>query len=107
MRKFLKIVGLLVILAAAIGIFVWYQFFRELPQPASITDDPRSNFLYGSIGGEGEAGIPYWIIIALPQMFPEYLPGPGGYASLGLPRVAAVRNWTFCCCLTLRLFRSE
>jgi mono/diheme cytochrome c family protein len=85
MRKFLKIVGLLVLLAAAIGIFVWYQFFRDLPQPASITDDPRSNFLYGSIGGEGEAGIPYWIIIALPQMFPEYLPGPGGYASLGLP----------------------
>lgn len=85
MRVFLKVIGVLVLLAIPIGYFAWYQFFRELPQPVSITGDPRSNFLYGSVGGEAEAGIPYWIIIALPQMFPEYLPGPGGYASLGLP----------------------
>lgn len=55
------------------------------PQPEAITGDPRENFLYGSIGGEGEAGIPYWIVAVLPRIFKEYLPGPGGYASLGLP----------------------
>src|SRR5687768_4481518 len=55
------------------------------PQPTEITGDPRENFLYGSIGGENEAGLPYWILMVLPRIFPEYLPGPGGYASLGLP----------------------
>lgn len=55
------------------------------PQPDEITGDPRENFLYGSIGGENEAGLPYWILAVLPRIFPEYLPGPGGYASLGLP----------------------
>ena len=29
------------------------------PQPEEITSDPRENFLYGSIGGEEETGIPY------------------------------------------------
>jgi len=56
-----------------------------VPQPKEITGDPRENFLYGSIGAESNAGIPYWIISVLPRIFPEYLPGPGGYASLGLP----------------------
>ena len=30
-------------------------------------------------------GIPYWIWRGAAADFPEYLPGPGGYASLGLP----------------------
>lgn len=55
------------------------------PQPVEITGDPRENFLYGSIGAESTAGIPYWIVVVLPRIFPDYLPGPGGYASLGLP----------------------
>ena len=29
-------------------------------------------------------GVPYWVWLALPRMFPEYMPGPGGYAALGL-----------------------
>jgi hypothetical protein len=28
--------------------------------------------------------LPYWIWLTLPRIFPEYLPGPGGYNSLGL-----------------------
>src|SRR5258708_4110480 len=55
------------------------------PQPKEITGDPRENFLYGSVGAEGTAGIPLWIAAVLPRIFPDYLPGPGGYASLGLP----------------------
>lgn len=61
------------------------DFVDGEPQPVEITGDPRENFLYGSIGGEGEAGLPHWIVPVLPRIFPEYLPGPGGYASLGLP----------------------
>ena len=54
-----------------------------MPQPGWITADERSNFLYGSVGAERDAGIPYWIWLALPRMFPEYMPGNGGYVSLG------------------------
>jgi len=84
-RKVLIVVGALLVLALVVGLFAWYKFFRDVPQPSWITEDPEKNFLYGSIGGEAEAGIPYWILVTLPRIFPEYLPGPGGYASLGLP----------------------
>ncbi len=55
-----------------------------MPQPAWITADQRDNFLYGSVDAQEVAGIPYWIWLAMPRMFPEYMPGPGGYAALGL-----------------------
>lgn len=84
-RRLGKLLVVLVILAVPVGIFAWAKFFREEPQPKWITDDPTMNFLYGSIGSESQAGIPYWLVIVLPRLFPEYLPGPGGYASLGLP----------------------
>lgn len=85
-RKVLVAAAVLVALAVPAAIFAWYQFFREVPQPAWITDDPEMNFLYGSIGSESQAGIPYWIVVVLPRIFgTEYLPGPGGYASVGLP----------------------
>ena len=73
------------LLAIPAGLFTWYTFFRDVPQPARITEDPRENFLYGSIGAEAQAGMPYWIVVALPRIFDDLLPGPGGYASLGLP----------------------
>jgi hypothetical protein len=74
-----------VVLAIPAGAFTWYKFFREVPQPEWITSDPEANFLHGSIGAEGQAGIPYWIVVVLPRIFDDLLPGPGGYASLGLP----------------------
>jgi len=81
--KRLLLIG--VVLALPVGAFVWYRFFRQVPQPAWITEDPEANFLYGSIGTESQAGIPYWIVVVLPRIFDDLLPGPGGYASLGLP----------------------
>ena len=38
------------------------------------------HFKYGSVGIEPEEGLPYWIWQVLPRMFPDKLPGPGGYA---------------------------
>ncbi len=52
----------------------------RLAAQASIEDQ----FKYGSIGTEDATGIPYWIWQVLPRMFPDKLPGPGGYASLGI-----------------------
>ena len=84
-RRLLQVVAALVALAIPTAVFVWYKLFRDVPQPDWITGDPEMNFLYGSIGAEAEAGIPYWIVLVLPRIFDDYLPGPGGYASLGLP----------------------
>ena len=84
-RRLLIAVVLGAVLIVIIGTTIWYKFYREAAQPNWITSDQRNNFIYGSIGTESTAGIPYWIWLALPRMFPEYLPGPGGYASLGFP----------------------
>lgn len=89
LRKWERIlVGLVLalsILSLPGSAYLWYKVFREVPQPASITGNPETNFLYGSIGGESQGGIPYWIVVVLPRIFDDLLPGPGGYASLGLP----------------------
>jgi hypothetical protein len=76
---------ILAVIAVPLGLLVWYQIFRQVAQPAWITEDPEANFLHGSIGAEGQAGMPYWIVVVLPRIFDDLLPGPGGYASLGLP----------------------
>jgi mono/diheme cytochrome c family protein len=75
----------LVLLVALVGAVGWYKLLREEPQPSWVTATPEMRFKYGSLGAEHDAGIPYWIWYVLPRMFPEYLPGPGGYASLGVP----------------------
>ncbi len=80
--KWSLVIALLAILVAAGGFIAWYKFFREVDQAPFATAEER--FMYGSIGGENEAGLPYWIFMVLPRMFPEYLPGQGGYASLGI-----------------------
>ena len=73
------------VLGAAGGYVAWDRGFREHPQPDWVTATPEMRFKYGSIGAEHDAGIPYWIFYVMPRMFPEKLPGPGGYASMGIP----------------------
>jgi hypothetical protein len=53
-------------------------------QTVSAQDSPDEHFKYGSIGIEEHEGLPYWIWQALPRVCPDKLPGPGGYASLGI-----------------------
>jgi hypothetical protein len=64
---------------------------RHFERTPSYLDDD-DHFRYGSLGGErgykGQVGfgLPYWIWVALPELFPEYLPDrkPGqGYAAFG------------------------
>ena len=62
--------------------FVYASFFREAPTPPFDTDEDQ--FLFGSVGSEASDGVPYWVWLVLPRIFPDLLPGPGGYASLGI-----------------------
>ena len=81
-KRTLQITGVvLLLILALLGWFAWYKFFREVPQPQFDSEDER--FMYGSIGAEATAGIPYWILYVLPRIFPDKLPGPAGYASFG------------------------
>jgi hypothetical protein len=78
-------VGLIAVLllVVALGAILSYeQFFRQTPPPYFATAE--EHFLYGSIGTEGTAGVPYWIWLVLPRVFPDKLPGSGGYQSLGI-----------------------
>ena len=77
------VIGLMagLILVVAGGIFVWDKFFREEPQ---VFENEAEQFRYGSLGAEGDRGVPYFIWLALPRVFPDLLPGPGGYRSFGV-----------------------
>ena len=79
-RRLLSSLGLLA-LAVAIGAAVWYKLFREVATHYAADADLLK---YGSIGNEAYDGIPYWLWLVLPRVFPEHLPGNGGYASLGM-----------------------
>ena len=78
-RLIVKALVVLLLIGVPAAWFVWYKFFRDVPQPEWITGNQEMNFLYGSIGTENQGGIPYWIVVVLPRIFgTEYLPGPGG-----------------------------
>jgi len=82
-RRALQITGVVLLLVLALlGWFAWYKGFRVVPQPPFNTADER--FMYGSVGAEETAGIPYWILYVLPRVFPDKMPGPTGYASFGV-----------------------
>lgn len=71
----------ILLLIGSVGYTAWYNLFREAP---TYYESPEEHFKYGSIGTENAAGLPYWIWVVLPRLFPEKLPGTGGYTSLGL-----------------------
>jgi mono/diheme cytochrome c family protein len=73
---------IVLLLGAVLGYVTWDRFFRD--HGAQVFDNPDERFKYGSIGAEHDAGIPYWIFYVLPRVFPEKLPGPGGYTAFGV-----------------------
>jgi len=83
MKRQLLIAALLIVVVAG-AYTVWCKFYRDVPQPLWIGADQRDEFLYGAVDAGEVQGIPYWIWLVLPRLFPEYMPRPGGYASLGI-----------------------
>jgi hypothetical protein len=74
------IIGAAVVVVLVTVSVGWFSLFRQVPQSFDSIED---RFKYGSIGAENNEGVPYWIWLVLPRIFPEKLPGPGGYVSLG------------------------
>lgn len=74
-------VGVAAALAAVVVTgLIWYR--RDVPE---VHVGAVDHFKYGSIGSESRAGVPYWIWLVLPEVFPQHLPaGPGdGYERFG------------------------
>ena len=81
-RNLIVALSALLVAGAMLGGFAWYKFFREEPQSPFATEEEW--FKYGSLGGEQDQGIPYWIWVALPRIFSDLMPAPGGYKSFGV-----------------------
>ena len=82
-KKLLIILAVLIsFLIGAIAFTGWYSLARRTPLTTYETNE--DHFKYASIGTEAVIGIPYWIWVVLPRLFPEKLPGSGAYTSLGL-----------------------
>src|SRR5215207_4108179 len=79
-RRFLLATA--IVLAALAAGIAYVKFFRREPAPYFASDE--EHFLYGSVGTEEREGVPYWIWLVLPRIFPEYVPQPGGYAAVGV-----------------------
>jgi mono/diheme cytochrome c family protein len=90
-RTALQWVGALTVLVAVAGaVYLGVRLSDDRPVTWASEED---HFKYGSTGGERGwrtqlgFGIPYWIWVALPELFPEHLPGdaPGpGYSAFGM-----------------------
>jgi mono/diheme cytochrome c family protein len=76
-----KLILIVAVIVVAMGTVGWWHLFRKVPVTFASDED---HFKYGSIGIEETNGVPYWLWLVLPRIFPNKLPGPGGYASLGM-----------------------
>ena len=81
-KLFIILAVLVSLLLSAIAFTGWYSLARRTPLTTYETNE--DHFKYASIGTEAVNGIPYWIWVVLPRLFPEKLPGSGAYTSLGL-----------------------
>jgi len=71
---------LLLLIAAVVAGMAWYYLFRAVPVYYRSNEE---HFKYGSVGVEAASGMPYWIWVVLPDIFPDKLAGADGYKSFG------------------------
>lgn len=82
----LRLIGyLLLILLAITGLYMANRFLTD---EAVEYQDMGEHFKYGSLGGERNLGIPYWLWKAVPKVCPDLLPkrmpGDIGLESIGM-----------------------
>jgi mono/diheme cytochrome c family protein len=71
-----------VVVLLAAGWVLYDNLLRH--EPELVYPDIVQHYKYAAIGLGPSSRIPYWIFKVLPDVFADKLPGPGGYASLGL-----------------------
>lgn len=81
-RSFQIVAAAAVVFVLAAAMFVYEHFYREEPAAPYASDE--DHFLFASVGTEADAGVPYWVWLVLPRVFPDLLPRTGGYAGLGV-----------------------
>ncbi len=75
-------VAVLILVLAAAGWVLYVNLFRHAPE--LVYPDITQHWKYATIGLGSSSRLPYWIFKVLPDVFSDKLPGPAGYASLGL-----------------------
>ena len=71
-----------VVLVAIVGYILWDHLLRT--EPDISYPSVEEHFKHGAIGLGPGSQVPYWIWKVMPEVFADRLPGPGGWASLGL-----------------------
>ena len=71
-----------ILLAGYAGYVLWDNLLRA--EPDINYTAVEDHYKHGAIGLGSDSRVPYWIWKVLPEMFADKLPGPGGWASLGL-----------------------
>lgn len=74
-------VAIVVVVGALLGFGLWYYLLRAEPDFEGA--NAEEHFKHAPIGLSQESRLPYYIYQVLPAMFPEKLPGSGGWASFG------------------------
>src|SRR5205823_13174372 len=81
-KRLLWVCAVVLVIVIALGAwFTWKKFFREEKE---VFANEEENFKYGSLGAEGDRGIPYYLWLVLPRVFPDLIPGPGGSKSFAV-----------------------
>src|SRR5438309_5448729 len=73
-----------IVLVILIALGAWFTRTKFFRKEKEVFANEEEHFKYGSLGAEGERGIPYYLWLVLPRVFPDLMPGPGGYKSLGV-----------------------
>ena len=84
-RRKKAVVALCISLVVAIAIITgasWQRMTAQFPATVSHSSGPLAQV--GSAETDTVEEIPFWVWVVLPRLFPEKLPGAGGYTSLGL-----------------------
>ena len=82
-RTSVRVVTAAVVVLLLLGGWVFYaDLVRH--EPELVYSDIVQHYKYAAIGLGPSSRLPYWIFKVLPDVFADKLPGPGGYASLGL-----------------------
>ena len=81
-RRLLIALALLALLVVVVLVYSARRLSRE--QPRAAVRRPIRNTFSTARSARKRTAFRIWVWLVLPRVFPEYLPGPGGYAALGL-----------------------